>query len=356
MSVKEEEEDPIVDTIEIFNSSSLANQSMLLQFPLVSRSTVPSVQMVAKSIDDDSYSFTFLRTHDPFTSSDSDRYLVRVRPVTITQPLALGVLRGNQLHLTPIHEVYQGRPTQLAGPVKTGQDAPGIPVDWFDLEANSDRLVARSGDELAAAMSATLFQSKLSDTKSDLSPALLEGMTEESLEKRSPREQLYLRLQKDKTIQFHDVLEQLRLKAHANELLETLLQFAYFVQGRWTIRPECLPESVLPSELRLARAFFIVLFAHEKTLPQEVMQGAIDRLGISKGQLRQVMDSLGLLSSQASQAGGSGRTLMFKWRKSTLFERDFKDCVAKAKVEIGKLKESVCLGKGDPTIFDQWIQ
>jgi hypothetical protein len=83
------------------------------------------------------------------------------------------------------------------------------------------------------------------------------------------------------------------------------------------------------------------------------MQGAIGRLGISKGQLRQVMDSLGLLSSQA---GGSGRTLMFKWRKSTLFEKDFKDCVAKAKVEIGKLKESVCLGKGDPTLFDEWIQ
>jgi hypothetical protein len=340
-------DDPVVEEIPLFHSSRLGSRAVLMQFPLIGRAQTPNVQMATRSTTEDSYSFVFLRPTDVFSSGESERYLVKATPVRITQPLALGAVQDGALHLTPIHQVYQGRPVQ-ADSRAAAQELPGVPIDWYLLEDASQFTSSILSDSLASAMSVTLFQSKLADLRSDLSPDLAEGVTDETIQSRSPREQLYLRLLKDRTILFHEFLKVSKLQAHAHELLDVLLQYAYFVQGRWTIKPDEMPERALPKELRLPCSFFIVLFAHDRTLSFEGLTRVFELFGVKRQSMPIVLEKLGLKQD-------AKKHISFRWKASTLFEDEFKEAAQKGRLEILKLKEAVCNSKRDPYLFDEFL-
>jgi hypothetical protein len=336
--MSDEEDDPVIDEIDIFNSSGLGDNAFLLQFPLISRKITPDVQLATRA-DDGSYNLLL--------ASGTYQHVIHANRVTITQPLSIGVLRGNQLHLTPIHHVYQGRPVARPENAKNPHEMSGTPVDWLEM-AGADPFIAVSNDDISAPMSVTLFQSRLADVKSDLSADILDGATEEAIRSRSPREQLYFKLLKDKTIHYHESLQTLKLQAHVNELQPVLLQYAYFVQGRWTVKPDEIPESELPRDLRLARAFFIVIFAHERRLARQELSTVLKTLELQKSQLRSILDGLGVNISETGE-------IAFKWRANREFEKDFKDTAAKGRAEILKLKEAVCMSRHDPALFDPYL-
>jgi hypothetical protein len=189
----------------------------------------------------------------------------------------------------------------------------------------------------------------LADLQSELTPDVVEGVTDELIQSRAPREQLYLRFIKDRTIQFHEFLEASKLRPHANELLEILLQFGYFVQGRWTMKPDAMPESALPRELRLPASFFIVLFAFEKALSFDDLTKVFQIFGVQRVNMGTILNNLGIKQDAKKQ-------ISFKWKPSLVFEKEFKDAAAKGRAEILKLKEAVCTSKRDPHLFDQFLQ
>ena len=338
-----DDEDEIVQTIPLFHASGPGNSLSLLQFPLVSRAGTVDIQMVSKDMQGDGYTFTFSPPLDLMGGSD-DKRLMHTKKVDLSQPIALGVLRDGQLHLTPIHEVLQGRPE-----VQAEAKVEGTAVGWVDLRSN-DQFIAASSDDIASRMSVSLFQGRLADTRTGLNPQMIENLSDEAIKSRSPREQLYLMLMKEKTVYYDDVLKQLGLKAYANELQDVLLQYAYFVQGRWTVKPEELPETVLSVELRLARAFVIVLFAHEKKMStNEMLPKFMSIFGLQKSHLQMVLQKLGVKVD-------NGKLISFGWKHNTTFENTYPDTVAKAQEAILKLKENVCLAMHDDHLFDEFLR
>ena len=337
------DEDEIVQTIPLFHASGPRNRLCLLQFPLVSRTGNIEIQMATKESMTDSYTFTFQPPMDLLGGSDEHR-LIRTKKVDLSQPLALGVLRRGQLHLTPIHGLLQGRPD-----VQADAKAEGTAVDWIEM-ASKEQFISASSDDIASRMSVSLFQTHLADTRTELNPEMISNLSDEVIKSRSPKEQLYLMLMKEKTIYYDDVLKQLGLKAYAGELLDVLLQYAYFVQGRWTVKPDELPETALSVELRLARAFFIIMFANEKKVSMsDMLPRFMAKFGVQKSQLQMVLMKLGVKVD-------NGKLISFAWKYNPTFETTYPDTVAKAKEAILKLKENVCLAKNDDHLFDEFLK
>ena len=233
---------------------------------------------------------------------------------------------------------------------KDMESIPGVPIDWTELE-NPSQFISSSHDNLSSLMSVSMFQAKITDTNTSLNIDMFENMPESVIRSRPPHEQLFLKMIKDKTILFDDVIKQLDLKAYVDDLLETLLKHGYYVQGRWTIKPEEMPESMLPRNLRMARSFMIVLFANGKTLKHEMLPEFIKlfSLSISDGSLSKVLDGVGVNILKS-------KLISFRFKPRLTFEQDHPEISERAKAEINKLKETICMAKHNKNLFDQFLK
>ena len=339
------EEDEIVQRIPIFSSAGLKEKLCLLQFPLVNRDSSIDIQMAAESETTDAYSFSFMPAMDAYVGTGETR-IIDARKVDFTQPMAVGLLKNGELHLSPIYKLYQGRPV-MCSEKKT--EIEGKAISWTELKSNTP-FVAKSHDDITSKMSVGLFQSRICDTRSDTSVGMVANLSDDAIKSHSPKEQLCLYLSKAKTIFYDEFLKIFNLKAYAGELLEVLLKCSYFVQGRWTIKPEEIPEYVLPIELRLVRSFMIVLFALGKTLSTtEQIPKVIQLFGIDKTQLKTVLQDLAVSIKNS-------KMVSFRWRYNQGFEKSYPDIAEKGKEEILKLKEFICLAKNDEHLFDEFLQ
>jgi hypothetical protein len=130
------------------------------------------------------------------------------------------------------------------------------------------------------------------------------------------------------------------------------MEVAYLVQGRWTLKPELMPESALPPAFRLARCFVIVVFAKGKVIPYSDVNWFCDVFGLGdKESFKLVLSELGVGVPVAGD-----KVVTFRWKTNDRFGAAFPEWEEKANKEIAKLKETVCNAKGNPTIFDKFIK
>ncbi|OHS95332.1 hypothetical protein TRFO_38567 [Tritrichomonas foetus] len=339
------DDDPIINEIDIFNCSGIGNQSFLLQFPLVSRnSDVPSVQYGRLDPTTDNYQFIVLPPQDIMTSSDKGIHIESTTKVNMTQPLAMAVLTNNQLHLTPIYQTLQSRPV----PGQNGIESKDVDISFCILE-QLDQFISSSTDDISAPMSSQMFQKKLTDTETDMNVELLENLDDSALQSRPPREQLVLKLIRDKTIHFDDTLSLLDLKAHTEELLSVLVEHAYFIQGRWTIKPEEIPEKTLPRELRIARNFMIVLFANKKPLTNSMFEHFLNLFNVKREHMVKILEGLGIRMK-------GGQIISFKFKENPQFENKYKEYADRGRSDINQLKEMICIAKHDDHLFDPFFE
>jgi len=122
MKLNGEEEDEIVKEIDVFMSQSLSNQLHILQYPLrppwrpYNRSYLHEVRYkpVKKKMEMD---FRVSKeelenNYDTQTTDPRKTYtLASSAPVEPKTNYVLGVLRGDQLHLTPVQGTFQFRPS-----------------------------------------------------------------------------------------------------------------------------------------------------------------------------------------------------------------------------------------------------
>ena len=119
MDVADEDDDPVVREVDVFMSQNLPNDLHLFQFPLrphfrpydfskISELRVkPLQQKVELRFDQDIDAASF----DPSRAELSRRFCLTSTPVPNKANYAIGVLRGDQLHLNPLHAVLQMRPS-----------------------------------------------------------------------------------------------------------------------------------------------------------------------------------------------------------------------------------------------------
>jgi hypothetical protein len=119
--------------------------------------------------------------------------------------------------------------------------------------------------------------------------------------------------------------------------------------GRWTVKPEEIPESELPKDLRLMRAFFIVIFAHGKVVPPKEVPGVCKLFNSDKERLLKSIEGVGIPLKDSGAIG-------FKYKANPRFETAYKDIAAKGQAEILKLKEAVCMAKHAPDLFDPYLK
>lgn len=344
-----DDEDPVVREIDIFNASELATRSMLMQFPLIPRAG-PMPQIEATTYDPmaDQYHFMMSRNTDSYTMADTHMSLLKTTKVPFTQPLAVGVLVDNQLHLTPISSVYQARPVAVVSS-DDKVEIPGTAISTLPL-TDLKPLISASGDLIADVnMTPALYQDKLKQAKTDGNLGFIGNIDEKNIKFRPPKDQFLWYFNNFQSINFDDLLKKCNLTPYSEDLLELALQHGYFVQGRWVLKPEEIPEDKLPAQFRIARRFIIVLFAHGIILNDDMLKEFMKIFGIPKPALKIIFDNLGVWQSQT-------RTGQFKWKHNPLFQNIHPEAAAKGEAEISKLKDAICLTCHDNTVFDSFIQ
>lgn len=337
-----EDPDPVVQEIDLFNCSGVNNQGFLLQFPLVNRdSSVPAVQYFDHNAENDSYELVIF----PETQDMSDlKITLTTQKVNISQPMALGVLKGNELHLTPIHQIMQAKPIQQA----REEFDKNYDFGWTRIQ-DLDEFYSDSRDDISASTSVQLYQKTISGNTQNINLNMIESLDPEQLQTRPPREQLIYILIKDKTISFDEQLIKHNLKANTEELLSILPEYAYFIQGRWTIKPEKIPENIFPAELRLARNFLIALFAHKQFLPTNKLNDFYRVFDISREHMAKVAEGIGI-----KQDGGT--KICFKYKENLKFQTNYPECTRRGLDDIESLQETICIAKHDPKIFEKVLQ
>ena len=338
-----DESDPVVSTINVYNCSTAGSNSFLLQFPLVSRNSgIPLIQLVGHNDEKDNYTFTV--DHPEILSTNPVTHNEETADIPISQPLAIGVLRGDELHLTPVYKVLQSRPL----PVGKEPSASTMDMTWFPIQDFSE-FVSSSHEDIQANMSSEMLTRMLTDSSTGTDFEYIRDIDQSDLGSRPPKEQLLVYLLQEKTIHFDEALDKLNLKAHTEELLEVILENAYFIQGRWTLKPEKIPEKNLPQELRIARNFVIVLFANKKTLSDKLTKVFIKLFNLEKSSLPKILERLGVKMKE-------GQNICFRFKENPIFEQRHQEYVSRAKKEIQSLKESICVARRDPHIFDPFLQ
>jgi len=168
MSGASMEDDPVVQEIDVFLSHELEDHLALFQFPLrpshlpydLSKGSKARVKQtmrgpkfeIAYKVNKESENFDQARQEEPeLVYYDSNNVTLSSEPVTARGNLALGVLRGSELHLTPIGlGAHQLRPT--------------FPhVDTLDGE----RKEAKKKAEEAALPGSQLLESSLEEKKEE---------------------------------------------------------------------------------------------------------------------------------------------------------------------------------------------
>lgn len=339
----DDSDDPIVNEIDIFNCSGVGNKSFLLQFPLVSReSQIPAVQYALHNPDKDQYEFVVLPMQESFSTDMT--YTVSTQKVNISQPLAIGVLRNNQLHLTPVYQVLQARPISSANQDEIEKD---YDLNFINIQ-DLDEFISASGDDISAPMSSQMYQKMLAGSQETINVEMIENLDNDQLHSRPPREQLIYILVKDKTIRFDEILTKHGLQPHKDELLQVLLEYAYYIQGRWTIKPEKLPESIFPIDLRIARNFIIVLFAYKKPLSVSLIDNFYSLFNVKGEKMKKILENLGVKIV-------GGNQIVFKFKENNQFETLHKEYADLGREEIESLKESICIAKHDDHLFDPFL-
>lgn len=329
------DDDPVAYEIDIFNCSEIGRKSFLLQFPLVSRdSQAPAVQFASQK-EKEQYEFKVLPQQNLFSTSDTE-YTASTQEIQLSQPLAIGILHNNQLHLTPIYKTLQARPVALDNKDET----PSSSISWAHIQ-DYEEFISDSVDDISAPMSVQMYQKMLTGSEESQNIEF-ENLDDNQLHSRPPRIQLITILIKERTIRFDEQLRKHGLQAYAEELLSVLLEYAFYIQGRWTIKPEKLPESVFPIELRMARNFFIVLFAEKKTFPKALIDTFYNLFGVKRESMSKILDKLGVLKDNQ---------VIFKFKENDQFESLHKDYVEQGKEEIRNLKEAICIAKHDDNLF-----
>lgn len=348
-----DDNDPVVKEIKIFNCSGVGNKSFLLQFPLVSRENeVPAVQFAGHDAEMDRYEFLVLPPQDLVSSNDMT-YKISTQKVNISQPIAVGVLRDDELHLTPIYQVLQGRPMTSANQEEVENK---YDLNWEPIQ-DLDEFISQSRDDISAPMSSQVYQKLLTGSQETINIEMIENLDDNELHSRPPSEQLIYILLKEKTISFDQQLQKHGLQAHKEELLPLLLEYAYYIQGRWTIKTEKLPETILPINFRLPRNFIIVLFAKKKTLPTTAIidgksvglfEKFLSLFNIKREDMPKILENLGV-----KQKGRSD--IVFKFKENPQFEKLHKEYAEQGQQEIENLKETICIARHDEHLFDPFL-
>eukprot|EP01043_Picozoa_sp_COSAG02_P024121 COSAG02_NODE_1308_length_13334_cov_5.973706_12_plen_462_part_00 len=117
-----EDDDPVVRELDVFLSHSLANALYLLQFPLQSKQSADATEMLRAAtecrmkphrhlLEVDLALDTECSNFDPDSRLSAPTRTLKSHAVPAKANYAVGALRGNELHLTPLGSVLQMRPS-----------------------------------------------------------------------------------------------------------------------------------------------------------------------------------------------------------------------------------------------------
>ena len=266
----EDDNDPIIEEYDLFLSSEMAQKCFIAQFPLISRKGyVPNLEQISFDKEKNTYHINLSPAYDLFSGSEHKPLTLYASKISTSQPLALGVIRDNQIHLTPVTTFYQARPMdseQLKSETISTEAVDFVPI------SNLNKFISANSTSIASDMHSSVYKDILTGMKCEFSSDLLDSIDESNLSSYPPKEQLFYILLKEKSILFDDVLKRLGLSAYSDDLIEIVLNYSYFVCGRWVLKSEQFKESELQIGHRIARNFIIVLFANQIELSQNKNQ------------------------------------------------------------------------------------
>jgi len=350
------EDDPVVSEFDLYISSEMGQKSFMMQFPLISRNAPPpSLEQISINKENGFYSLQLSASLDLFSGFEQKPSSLHATRVPLSQPMAMGVIRGNQIHLTPITQFYQARPLDKEE-LKTTTG--GMEVMDFVSMTDLNKFISASSSSISSDISGAAFKDLLTGMKCEFSSDLLESIDESNLSSYPPREQLYYKLLTERVILFDDTLKSLNLSAYADDLIEIMLRYAYFINGRWVIKSEHIKETDLPIGYRIARNFIIVLFANKVQLTSSKVQKFKALFEVKPEDLSKIFHRIGVKprnqkADPGSQPGES--VITFSYLENGEFEAKHKDAAKRAQGEIQKMKDSICLIRQDPHLFDDFL-
>lgn len=335
-----DEEDPVVSEMDIYLATDMRSKSFILQFPLVSRKQgCPNIQQISQDKETKQYKIIVEPPDVAMSSSMLTPHPLQTYKISTPQSFAVGLIVDNQLHLTPIPQILQARPsdvTEEEGKDKNKDDDRYVALDFTETSEIKNYQTAATTD-ISSPITAAMYKDSLTGMRCDFSCELLEQITDKTLSTRPPREQMYYMLLVERTIMFDDILNKLSLVAYSNDLIEIVMKYAYFVQGRWVAKSEELSTKELPVALRMPRNVAICVFANKKFFPKEASKAFAQRFNLTSKDMSNIFTRLGT---------NKDKQLIFKFKENTDFETKHREKVNEAMKEVKKLMKSIILVKG----------
>ena len=331
----ESDDDPVVSEMDIFLATDMRSKAFVVQFPLVSRKEgAPNIQQVLQDKSNKSYRFLVEPPDVSTSSSTLEPRPLQAYRVSTPQSYAIGLLINNQLHLTPIPQILQARPSDLDESTKNSDQYEAID---FTETTDVTHYQTASTTDIASQITPEMYKDSLTGMRLDFSHDILEQINSSTLSTRPPREQIYYMLLSERTIHFDEQLNNLQLTPYANDLMEILMKYAYYVQGRWVVKSEELSEKELPIHLRMPRNVAICVFAYKKYFPKDEARKFTQDFNLTPADLGNIFNRLGTKKD---------KQLIFKFKENSDFETKHHDKVVEAMKEVKKLMKSIILHKG----------
>ena len=118
----DDDDDPVVRELDVFLSHSLASSTYLLQFPLQNKHTADAAELLRSTtecrmkphrnlLELDLALDTECSNYDPDSRLCAPTRTIKSHAVPAKANYTVGALRGNELHLTPLHAAVQMRPS-----------------------------------------------------------------------------------------------------------------------------------------------------------------------------------------------------------------------------------------------------
>lgn len=234
------ESDPVVKELKLFIRGGVDGDNFLVQFPLVSRlRPFPDILFASKVKDLNNFVFEL----------PNDVCCVTSKTYSY-QSYAVGIIRGDQVHLSPLSDIYQARP------VVDVPECDAIPIEK-GINIDKTKFLSSSGADISSQMSVSVYKDNIVRkgiiTCNDNSLNL-------EIEKLLPK------------------LKEgpLKLKEYNEDLVNELLKYTHIIQGFFILKSEHSPERIKDKNDILAWDFICVCFGREKTIPMKVFNAFVD--------------------------------------------------------------------------------
>lgn len=347
-------DDEVVMEFPLYATSEAYQDAFLLQFPLISRNEPAEIENIWQFEDD--YTIKLAAPQLDIHSTGIVERIVRTKEVTSTANLAIGIFHDKALHLTPINRILQARPV----PQEEQQDIKG---DIVTAEAmrTVDPFLARSSDDIADDVHVSTFKDGIYGAKLLYTLDMCENVDEGSLSSKEPQFQLFYYIIKMRQIKFSTFLKETDLAAHANDLLDTLLKYSYYVQGFWIVKSEFIKQADLPIRVRAARNFLIVLFHNKRILTRDLFRAFLNDFELNKNDVTAYLASI-MMHAHANKIPYAPRNLnpsddvfAFKYVEDHHFDNNFKEAHQHAQKAIEHLKDQLISLTKRPDLFDKYM-